>query len=82
MMSASFISMLKRPWMRPSSGFVSLGWFNGVHRFGLLRNLGQHKYVSNRMDGMLDMSRRLYGLEDGKARLLAARLHLPWVSFI
>jgi hypothetical protein len=73
--------MLKRPSKWPSSGFVSLGWLNGAHRFWLLRNLGQHKYVSNRMDGMLDMSRRLYGLEDGKARLVAARLHLPSVGY-
>ena len=51
------------------------------HRFWLLRNLGQYKYVSNRMDGMLDMSRRLYGLEDGNARQVAARLHLPWVGY-
>jgi hypothetical protein len=65
MMSASFISMLKRPSIRPSSGFVSLSRFDvwRVCRDAPLllhRNVGHHKYVSNRMDGMPDMSRRLY----------------------
>jgi hypothetical protein len=43
----------------------------------LSRNVGEDKYVSNRMDGMPDMSRVLYLLRDGEARAGAARLHLP-----
>jgi hypothetical protein len=57
MMSASFISLLKRPLARPSSG--SSRGFVGVGNAFLSRNVGEDNYVSNRMDGMPDMSRDL-----------------------
>ncbi|MGF6371860.1 hypothetical protein OKW40_004610 [Paraburkholderia sp. RAU6.4a] len=74
MMSASFISALKRPLKRPSSG--SSRGLVGVDNAFLSRNVGEANYVSNRMNGMPDMSRDLYLLRDGRSRERCARIHL------
>ncbi|HEY2025119.1 hypothetical protein [Paraburkholderia sp.] len=65
MMSDSFISALKR--LRSGRHQVRLvDMFIGTAF--LSRNVGEEKYVSNRMDGMPDMSRALYPWRGGAAR--------------
>jgi hypothetical protein len=71
MMSASFISALKRPLARPPSG--SSRGFVGVSNAFLSRNVGEQNYVSNRMNGMPVMSLDLYLLRDGRWRERRAR---------